>query len=101
MRVRSILLSLALLLPAVPGIGKRSAQKLILELRPKFDLPDASDHDRVYEIERRTHQILQEDRNRDGKQVTVERSVGIDGFHWAVTEAGPCLDPGIIPRTVW
>jgi holliday junction DNA helicase RuvA len=28
-------------LSTVPGIGKRSAQKLILELRPKFDLPDA------------------------------------------------------------
>ena len=28
-------------LATVPGIGKRSAQKLILELRPKFDLPDA------------------------------------------------------------
>ena len=28
-------------LEAVPGIGKRSAQKLILELRPKLDVPDA------------------------------------------------------------
>jgi Holliday junction DNA helicase RuvA len=27
-------------LELVPGIGKRSAQKLILELRPKLDLPD-------------------------------------------------------------
>ncbi len=27
-------------LTAVPGIGKRSAQKLILELRPKLELPD-------------------------------------------------------------
>ena len=27
-------------LQTVPGIGKRSAQKLILELRPKLDLPD-------------------------------------------------------------
>ena len=27
-------------LQAVPGIGKRSAQKLILELRPKLDVPD-------------------------------------------------------------
>ena len=27
-------------LEMVPGIGKRSAQKLILELRPKLDLPD-------------------------------------------------------------
>ncbi len=27
-------------LQAVPGIGKRSAQKLILELRPRLDLPD-------------------------------------------------------------
>jgi len=25
----------------VPGIGQRSAQKLILELRPKLDVPDA------------------------------------------------------------
>lgn len=29
-------------LTAVPGIGKRSAQKLLLELRPKLDLPDVS-----------------------------------------------------------
>jgi Holliday junction DNA helicase RuvA len=28
-------------LELVPGIGKRSAQKLILELRPRLDLPDA------------------------------------------------------------
>jgi Holliday junction DNA helicase RuvA len=28
-------------LTMVPGIGKRSAQKLMLELRPKLDLPDA------------------------------------------------------------
>ncbi len=28
-------------LTAVPGIGQRSAQKLILELRPKLDLPDS------------------------------------------------------------
>lgn len=28
-------------LTAVPGIGKRSAQKLLLELAPKLDLPDA------------------------------------------------------------
>ncbi len=28
-------------LTAVPGIGKRSAQKLLLELRPKLELPDA------------------------------------------------------------
>lgn len=28
-------------LTLVPGIGKRSAQKLMLELRPKMDLPDA------------------------------------------------------------
>ena len=27
-------------LTAVPGIGKRSAQKLLLELRPKLELPD-------------------------------------------------------------
>ena len=29
-------------LTQVPGIGKRSAQKLMLELRPKLDLPDAA-----------------------------------------------------------
>jgi len=29
-------------LTAVPGIGKRSAQKLLLELRPKLDLPDVT-----------------------------------------------------------
>ena len=28
-------------LTIVPGIGKRSAQKLMLELRPKLELPDA------------------------------------------------------------
>ncbi|MDJ0954044.1 MAG: Holliday junction branch migration protein RuvA [Acidimicrobiia bacterium] len=28
-------------LTAVPGIGQRSAQKLILELRPKLDVPDS------------------------------------------------------------
>lgn len=28
-------------LTAVPGIGKRSAQKLLLELRPRLDVPDA------------------------------------------------------------
>lgn len=28
-------------LTTVPGIGKRSAQKLLLELKPKMDLPDA------------------------------------------------------------
>jgi Holliday junction DNA helicase RuvA len=28
-------------LTAVPGIGKRSAQKLMLELRPRLELPDA------------------------------------------------------------
>lgn len=28
-------------LTQVPGIGKRSAQKLLLELRPKLELPDA------------------------------------------------------------
>ncbi len=28
-------------LTAVPGIGQRSAQKLLLELRPKMDLPDS------------------------------------------------------------
>ena len=28
-------------LTTVPGIGKRSAQKLMLELRPKLELPDA------------------------------------------------------------
>ncbi len=28
-------------LTAVPGIGQRSAQKLLLELRPKLDLPDS------------------------------------------------------------
>ena len=29
-------------LTEVPGIGKRSAQKLLLELKPKFDLVDAT-----------------------------------------------------------
>jgi Holliday junction DNA helicase RuvA len=29
-------------LTAVPGIGKRSAQKLLLELRPRLELPDAA-----------------------------------------------------------
>lgn len=29
-------------LTAVPGIGKRSAQKLLLELRPKLELPDGA-----------------------------------------------------------
>jgi Holliday junction DNA helicase RuvA len=29
-------------LTAVPGIGQRSAQKLLLELRPKLDLPDSA-----------------------------------------------------------
>jgi len=29
------------MLTLVPGIGKRSAQKLMLELRPKLDMPDA------------------------------------------------------------
>ncbi len=29
-------------LTAVPGIGKRSAQKLLLELRPKLDVPDGA-----------------------------------------------------------
>jgi Holliday junction DNA helicase RuvA len=28
-------------LTAVPGVGKKTAQKLILDLRPRFDLPDA------------------------------------------------------------
>ena len=28
-------------LTEVPGIGKRSAQKLLLELKPKFDVADA------------------------------------------------------------
>ncbi|VAW08179.1 Holliday junction ATP-dependent DNA helicase RuvA [hydrothermal vent metagenome] len=28
-------------LTTVPGIGKRSAQKLLIELKPKMDLPDA------------------------------------------------------------
>ena len=27
-------------LTTVPGIGKRSAQKILLELKPKMDLPD-------------------------------------------------------------
>jgi Holliday junction DNA helicase RuvA len=29
-------------LTAVPGIGKRSAQKLLLELRPKLEVPDGA-----------------------------------------------------------
>jgi Holliday junction DNA helicase RuvA len=29
-------------LTSVPGIGKRSAQKIMLELRPKLELPDAA-----------------------------------------------------------
>lgn len=42
-------------LEMVPGVGKRTAQKLILELRPKLDLPtgeipgDPSDHSEVRE----------------------------------------------------
>ena len=38
---RAVLTEDAAALTAVPGIGKRSAQKLMLELRPKLDLPDA------------------------------------------------------------
>ena len=37
---RAVLTDDAAALTAVPGIGKRSAQKLLLELRPKFELPD-------------------------------------------------------------
>ncbi len=38
---RAVLTEDADALTIVPGIGKRSAQKLMLELRPKLDLPDA------------------------------------------------------------
>lgn len=38
---RAVLTEDAAALTAVPGIGKRSAQKLLLELRPKLELPDA------------------------------------------------------------
>lgn len=38
---RTVLTEDAAALTAVPGIGKRSAQKLLLELRPKLELPDA------------------------------------------------------------
>lgn len=38
---RAVLTEDAAALTAVPGIGKRSAQKLMLELRPKLELPDA------------------------------------------------------------
>jgi Holliday junction DNA helicase RuvA len=38
---RAVLTEDAAALTLVPGIGKRSAQKLMLELRPKLDLPDA------------------------------------------------------------
>jgi len=37
---RAVLTEDAGALTAVPGIGKRSAQKLLLELRPKLELPD-------------------------------------------------------------
>jgi Holliday junction DNA helicase RuvA len=37
---RAVLTDDAGALTAVPGIGKRSAQKLLLELRPKLELPD-------------------------------------------------------------
>ncbi|NND04250.1 MAG: Holliday junction branch migration protein RuvA [Acidimicrobiia bacterium] len=37
---RAVLTEDAAALTAVPGIGKRSAQKLMLELRPKLELPD-------------------------------------------------------------
>ncbi len=37
---RAVLSDDADTLQMVPGIGKRSAQKLILELRPRLDLPD-------------------------------------------------------------
>jgi Holliday junction DNA helicase RuvA len=40
--LRQVILSEdATALTAVPGIGQRSAQKLLLELRPKMDLPDS------------------------------------------------------------
>lgn len=38
---RAVLGEDAAALTMVPGIGKRSAQKLMLELRPKLELPDA------------------------------------------------------------
>ena len=38
---RAVLTEDADALTVVPGIGKRSAQKLMLELRPKLDMPDA------------------------------------------------------------
>ena len=38
---RAVLTEDAGALTAVPGIGKRSAQKLLLELRPKLELPDS------------------------------------------------------------
>lgn len=38
---RAVVTEDAAALTAVPGIGKRSAQKLMLELRPKLELPDA------------------------------------------------------------
>ncbi len=38
---RAVLTEDADALTMVPGIGKRSAQKLMLELRPKLDMPDA------------------------------------------------------------
>jgi Holliday junction DNA helicase RuvA len=37
---RAVMTDDAAALTAVPGIGKRSAQKLLLELRPKLELPD-------------------------------------------------------------
>jgi len=37
---RAVLTDDAAALTAVPGIGKRSAQKLLLELRPKLEVPD-------------------------------------------------------------
>jgi holliday junction DNA helicase RuvA len=43
-------------LTTVPGIGKRSAQKLLLELKPKLDLPDS-------EIVSRTSSVLVEVRD--------------------------------------
>jgi Holliday junction DNA helicase RuvA len=38
---RAVVAEDAQALTMVPGIGKRSAQKLMLELRPKLELPDA------------------------------------------------------------
>jgi len=38
---RAVLAEDVTALTAVPGIGKRSAQKLMLELRPRLELPDA------------------------------------------------------------